>query len=226
MKQEDVHSRILRCRFYDGEKEFPEKKFETFTVENPASFWHYEQLWVERMYQDNWDMEIDEMTRLGILSKFADSSTPRTLIALLYNRWRHWGGAYSEAEEFVKWFFRTYESRPTNFQRRFERRKKKLITMCRYYKGEQVNPYEGTDDQMKWYYESCWVEQLSTSYENAKMSRHEVGNHFDDIAEKYHVPRSLIGLFLNRYEHWACMGEVNLDLFRDWLLYAYLKIKK
>lgn len=226
MKQENKHDRILRCRFYNGEKEFPEKKFENFTAENPASFWDYEQLWVERMYKDNWDMEIDEMTRAGIFSKFDKSSTPKTLIALLYNRWRHWGGAFSEAGEFVKWFFERYEIRQTNYERRYERRKKKLTAMCRYYKGEEENPYEGTPDKMKWYYEKCWVEQLSESYQNAKDFRFEAGNHFNDIAEKYNVPRSLIGLFLNRYEHWACMGSVNLDYFREWLLHSYLKIKE
>lgn len=226
MNHEDKHSRILRCRFYNGEKEFPEKKFALFTSENPGTFWYYEQLWVERMYKDNWDMDIDEMTRAGIFSEFDKSSTPNSLIALLYNRWRHWGGAYSEAEDFVKWMFATYEARPTNYERRFEQRKKKLTAKCRYYKGEQENPYEGTEDQMKWYYESCWVEQLSESYENAKMFRHEIGNKFDDIAEKYNVPRSLIGLLLNRYEHWCCMGEVNLGYFREWVLQDYLKIKE
>lgn len=66
MKSEDKHSRILRCRFYNGEKEFPEKKFVSFTSENSGSFWYYEQLWVQRMYKGNWDMEIEEMTQAGI----------------------------------------------------------------------------------------------------------------------------------------------------------------
>lgn len=102
----------------------------------------------------------------------------------------------------------------------------KLIERCRYYKykGESENPLKGTPDEMKWYYESCWVEQLSQIYSNAKAFRYEVGHHFDDIAEKYDVPRSRIGLFLDRYEHWSCMGEVHLDLFREWLLYEYLKL--
>ena len=114
----------------------------------------------------------------------------------------------------------------TNRQPRAKERRPKLIEQCRYYKGEKENPYIGTEDQMNWYYESCWVEQLSESYENARSYRYEVGNIFDDIAGKYHIPRSLIGLFLNRYEHWCCMGEVNLEYFREWLLQSYLKIKE
>ena len=214
------HERILSCRYYRGEDKPP--------VDNKESmFWHYECGWASGQH-DNWDTELEELRRLGLSEWLHNNDgTAPDFKCLLFNRYCHWIGLYGGTDDFLKWYDEYYV-RPslTNRQRRAKERRPKLIAQCRYYKGEKENPFEGTEDQMKWYYESCWVELLSDSYENAKPYRYEAGNKFDDIAEKYHMPRSLIGLFLNRYEHWCCMGEVNLEYFREWLLQSYLKIKE
>lgn len=213
------HERILDCRYYNGEDNPP--------AETNAMFWHYECGWANGKHE-NWEGEKKELSDLGLTQwLFENDGTQPDFKCLLFYRYCHWVGMYEGTDGFLRWYADQYvRPRLTNRQRRANNRKKKLTAMCRYYKGEPENPYKGTPDQMTWYYESCWIEQLSASYENAKMFRHEVGNKFDDIAEKYNVPRSLIGLFLNRYEHWASWGEVHLDLFREWLLHGYLKINE
>lgn len=190
-------------------------------------FWHYERGWANG-HHENWETERDDLKRLGLSGwLYKEDGTDPDFKCLLFNRYCHWIGLHGGTDSFLKWY-EEYYVKPslTNRQRRANARRPKLIAMCRYYKGEIDNPFKGTEDEMIWYYESCWVEQLSESYENAKFMRIEVGNNFDDVAEKYKVPRSLIGLFLNRYQHWHCMGEVNLEYFRDWLLYSYLKVKE
>lgn len=212
------HERILSCRYYNGESQAPEG------IDN--MFWGYECGWANGKH-DNWDTEKEDIKRLGLLEwLYKDDGTDPDFKCLLFNRYCHWIGLYGQTDSFLRWYNEQYvKPRLTNRQRRANERRPKLISKCRYYKGESENPFEGTPDQMTWYYEKCWVEELSASYENAKPFRWEAKNYFDEIAEKYNVPRSLIGLFLNRYEHWSCMGEVNVELFKEWLLYNYLKIK-
>lgn len=212
--------KILSCRYYRGEDKPP--------VDNRESmFWGYERTWVNSKYE-NWDTEKEEIMRLGLSEQlYNEDGTAPNFKCLLFNRYCHWIGLYGGIGEFLKWYKNDYVRQSlTNKQQRANKRRPKLIAQCRYYKGEKENPCNGTTDQMKWFYESCWVDQLSESYENAKSYKYEVGIKFDDIAEKYHIPRSLIGLFLNRYEYWCYIGEVNLKYFREWLLQSYLKIKK
>ena len=211
------YERILDCRYYNGEDNPPS--------EINASFWHYECDWANG-FHDNWDAEVKELTDLGLVQwLYDDDGTQPDFKCLLFNRYCHWVGMYEGTDGFLRWYADNYvRPRLTNRQRRAEERKPKLIAKCRYYKGEKENPFKNTDDEMKWYYESCWVNQLSDSYRNARQYLYEAGNQFDDIAEKYKVPRSLIGLFLNRYEYWACFGTVDIDAFRSWLIYSYLKV--
>lgn len=214
------HDRILSCRYYTGDDKEPDDN-------KTSMFWHYERGWANGQ-NDSWETEREELKRLG-LSEWLhkDDGTDPDFKCLLFNRYCHWIGLYGGTDGFLKWYEEDYVNLSlTNRQRRAKERRPGLIARCRYYKGEKKNPYKGTEDEMKWYYESCWVDQLSESFENAKPLRNEIGNKFEDIAEKYNVPRSLIGLFLNRYEHWHSYGEVNLEYFRDWLLYGYLKLKE
>ena len=215
MKSE-TFDRILACRYYNGESDPP--------AETNSMFWGYECDWVNGKY-NNWEWERGEIERLGLSDwLYNNDGTDSDLKCLLFNRYCHWIGLYGQTDEFLRWYNDCYvAARLTNRQRRANERRPNLIAKCRYYKGESENPYDGTPDHMKWYYERCWVEQLADSYENAKPYRMELKNNFDDISEKYNVPLSLIGLFLNRYEHWACMGKVDIEAFRGWVLHEYLK---
>ena len=219
MDKKQRHERILDCRYYNGDEHEP-------TDNNVSLFWDYERSWVNGEHE-NWVSERMEINQLGLTDwLYNKDGTNTDLKCLLFNRYCHWVGMHN-TDEFLKWYEKEYvEPSLTNRQQRANKRRPQLIARCRYYKGEAHNPYEGTEDEMKWYYESCWVEQLSNSYEEAKFLRMEVGNHFDDIASKYNIPRSLIGLFMNRFEHWCSMGKVNIEDFRNWLLYSYLKIKE
>ena len=219
MDKKQRHERILDCRYYNGDDHEP-------TDDNDSLFWNYEREWVNGEH-DNWDGVRNEIIKIGLSDwLYNNDGTDSDFKCMLFNRYCHWVGI-CEKKDFIKWYKNKYVgSSLTNRQRRANIRRPKLIAKCRYYNGETENPYEGTDDEMKWYYESCWVKQLSGSYERARMFRREVGNHFDDIAKKYDIPRSLIGLFFNRYEYWCTMGNVNIEYFRDWLLYDYLKIKE
>ncbi|MDE6269584.1 MAG: hypothetical protein K2M12_01850 [Muribaculaceae bacterium] len=212
------HDRILDCRYYNGEENPP--------ADTNAMFWHYECGWANGKYEDM-ETERHDMAALSLeLWLYTEDGTDPDLKCLLFNRYCHWVGLHGDPKGFVRWYEESYvRPRKTNRQRRADERRPGLIEKCRYYKGEQDNPYKNTRDEMNWFYESCWVKQLSESYQNADIYKREAGGKFDDISRKYDVPRSLIGLFLNRYEHWACWGEVDIEYFRNWLLHQYLKIK-
>ena len=107
----------------------------------------------------------------------------------------------------------------------------KLIDLCRYYKGEDNNPFEGKDQNkaMFWFYEKYWVEQtlkiekegenshavkyigeMISDYQNAGLWNFEV---FD------HVPLALKALLFNRYNHWNIGGT---DGFKEFYLKEYI----
>lgn len=209
------HERILDCRYYNGEKEAPEGV--------NGLFWGYECGWANNP-NDHWECEKEDLERLGIAYFDSEDGTPYELKCLLFNRYCHWVGLYGGPENFLKWYREDYQQpRKTNRQRRAELRKKELIKRCRYYKGEPENPFKNTDKEMIWYYESCWVDQLSNSYKNAESFRWEAKG-LKEFAEKYNIPLSLLGLFLNRYEHWATMGNLNINDFISWVKHCYLNI--
>lgn len=112
---------------------------------------------------------------------------------------------------------------------RYEKRKKELIGYCRYYKGEPENPYEGTEDNtgLLWHYERHWVDVLAESYENAKPYRADYEYlKLGDFYIEVDVPRSLIGLLVNRYLHWGGgygAPEEENSAFKRWFRREYLK---
>lgn len=90
--------------------------------------------------------------------------------------------------------------------------REELIKQCRYYKGEEENPFEGNENsqnaKMFWEYERGWV--FSTLR----------GDTFEIIIDDYKwhgldgfraddgIPMSLKALLFNRYVHW-CGGYGN-----------------
>lgn len=107
-----------------------------------------------------------------------------------------------------------------------------LVELCRYYRGEKTNPYEGKDQNKSrfWEYEKLWVEQtriienegedsealkflgqMISDYQNAGLWDFEV---FD------HVPLPLKAILFNRYQNWL---EGSPDDFKIWYKENYLK---
>lgn len=215
MTEEEKKHRALDCRVYKGEDSCPNNQ--------NALIWGYEHHWVTHLEQ-KWTEEIDDMHRLGLdqLMK-KDDGTPLTLKAQLFNRYAHWVGLYEGGEGFVKWYTDFYLSiGKTNRQKRYDSRKIKLIKRCRFYKGESVCPISDPKAEHFWKYEEIWVETLAKSYRNAESWR-EALNRFPKIkkfAEDKFLPTSLIGLLVNRDEHW--LGMIDEDDFIKGLMTYYI----
>ena len=81
-----------------------------------------------------------------------------------------------------------------------------LIKQCRYYNGEEENPYgEGGDKAMFWFYERWWAEKMAngdTDVLSFYLSLYErVG--LTDFEEDDGVPITLKAILFNRYEEWV-----------------------
>jgi hypothetical protein len=101
--------------------------------------------------------------------------------------------------------------------------RKSLIARCHYYKGEskEDNPYEGTDCEMLWYYESCWVDfSLNSPDSLIGLVKEYKYDRLDKILKRDGVPMSLKALLYNRYTHWSMGSPAG---FRKWYFTDYLK---
>ncbi|WP_297172683.1 hypothetical protein [uncultured Porphyromonas sp.] len=109
--------------------------------------------------------------------------------------------------------------------------REELIKQCRYYKGEDVNPFEGVDQDKTafWFHEEIWVNNFKGAYVDDELpqSRYLA---FPSVAnankrEFSSVPVSLQQLLFNRYVHW--LGgyqslEDDIASFVTWLKRVYL----
>lgn len=247
---------ILSCRFYNGEDESPfEKELLAHEIDKshlpppecmkdeytlPADevarlkhgiiFWHYESMWVEMKLNGKapcLDSVMQEYKDYGMDDFATEDGTPYDLKVLLFNRYYHWSGMLDRGgSEFRKFYLNYYQPTPTNRERRAESRRPHLIAKCRYYKGEETNPLENTPEGMFWFYEECWVNELSRSYHAGdgwrKVLAFEIGKDFN---KEDGVPQSLKGLLLDRYLHWAVMGSFDKERFIQWYKERYLKEK-
>ncbi|MDH6308104.1 hypothetical protein M2451_002623 [Dysgonomonas sp. PFB1-18] len=102
----DKQQLIQKCRYYKGEKENP------FTEnQNKNMFWFYESKWVEMSLNssDLFSSYIDEYNAAWLYDFERKDGTPQTLKALLFNRYTHLNGDYSNPPEFKKWYLTTYK---------------------------------------------------------------------------------------------------------------------
>ena len=242
-------SLILECRYYAGEKDNPfAQKLnanevdksnlpppdcmkteynlppdEVCFLENAATAWRYECFWVDEFDNEN-TKHLSEANKYyaNDLKDFEpNDGTPIELKALLWNRYEHWTSG--RLEDFKQWYLKHYQSRPTNRQRRAEERKKTLIPMCRYYKGEAECPHKFQENgSLFWDYERHWVEALSYSYRRGEEWRKTVEKeHLEAFAKKHNIPATLVGLLFNRFMHWSS-GYETTDDFYNWMQEHYL----
>lgn len=107
-----------------------------------------------------------------------------------------------------------------------------LIKQCRYYKGEETNPFEGVDQDKSlfWSYEYIWVDNFKGDYIDEQMTQasylalSSIAN--ANKGELSSVPISLQLLLFNRYVHW--LGgyqslEDDVASFVSWLKSSYLQ---
>lgn len=255
---------ILMCRYYDGtdtdvyQKKLEEHQIskdnlpppecmkdeytlsdeEVMSLKNASCAASYEEIWVkERM---NGSAEMIDKDRSGEYIAYgnkdfeADDGTPISLKALLWNRFFHWGGCLSDQEAFYNWYRTRYSCEPTNREKRAAQRKPGLIAKCRYYHGEDKNPWDfhlstGRNWWRKtyWNLEENWVNELSMSF-NSPFASHDLLKQLgvEDFFKKENVPLSLANYILGYHNHAAEQSFGEIDAESAILSYreSYLKL--
>lgn len=113
-----------------------------------------------------------------------------------------------------------------------EKRKARYLSQCRYYKGEQTNPYdnpkyEGTDKALIWFYESRWFNMIMENANHPLLIEYAVDYNaagLSDFSKSDNVPQTLKALLLNRYLQWlgynGSLDEINS--FKKWYRESYI----
>lgn len=100
---------ISLCRYYKGEKE-------NEYAEEKSMFWSYEKAWVNFMLNDETGREyynlISEYDAYGLSDFDKDDSTPKSLKALLFNRYSHW--LRPDIKGFKEWYKSSYMQNRSN----------------------------------------------------------------------------------------------------------------
>jgi len=97
---------------------------------------------------------------------------------------------------------------------------KTFFDMCRYYKGEAENPYEG-DAGMFWNYEKWWVESFGDKEKEEVLFdafKRYIKLGLESFEEEDGTPMVLKALLFNRYEHWLEGGSED---FKEWYKRCY-----
>ena len=108
-----------------------------------------------------------------------------------------------------------------------------LLKFCRYYKGEEENPYENINqnEAMFWFYEKSWISFITGSYGNVSAERNAknlISEYLTDYLNSGlanfsfndGIPLTLKTLLFNRYQHWNMSG---VDGFMKFYKKEYLK---
>ncbi len=104
--------------------------------------------------------------------------------------------------------------------------KEDYIRQCRYFKGEEINPFEGTDKSMLWFYEQKWCEFAieDPAYLDGCVEEYKRFG-LTDFSTNDNTPISLKAIFLNRYRHWGGGYDAESDRkgFKEWYQNYYLQ---
>ena len=78
-----------------------------------------------------------------------------------------------------------------------------LLTSCRYYKGEQKNPYADDSKAQFWEYEKKWLDMFLDESPTLVDYRDEyVKDGLQDFESKDDVPTTLKAMLYNRFLYW------------------------
>jgi hypothetical protein len=103
--------------------------------------------------------------------------------------------------------------------------KQQFINRCRYYKGEEENPFENVnqDKALSWFYESKWVEFSIAG--NPNLDEYVSEYHaawMDGLMREDGTPITLKALLLNRYYHQNGSIPTFANDFRKWYVNSYM----
>lgn len=80
--------------------------------------------------------------------------------------------------------------------------KNELLEICRYYKGEESNPFDGVDNDKStlWFYERIWVEKMLNDdlLLNTNIEEYIA---YGYGAMSVHQPIPFVAMLMNRYYH-------------------------
>lgn len=76
-----------------------------------------------------------------------------------------------------------------------------LIRQCRYYKGEEENPFDDSDRGLFGDYERLWVRNVYADHSAFSEAVEEYNIYLRDFSKDDGVPTSLKAALLNRYGH-------------------------
>lgn len=202
---------IKHCRYYKGEEHCPSEAI--------GLFWDYERLWVEWFFEaqenENCDAakRLDNMMREYFKAGYKDFSlydgVPVSLKALLFNRFEHW----NQSDGFKEWYMEKYISG--------SERKRNLIAICRYYRGESEPPADYSEIRKTiWKFESMWVSLAEKDDEFlAECIRDYVAYDLRTFEDTDGVPVSLKAFLLNRF--FKHEERVDVPAFKRWYLKHY-----
>lgn len=200
MKEEDL---IRQCRYYG--------KPNLEGDDNMFSF--YESCWVNCMLDNpnSLDWEIREYIGYGLEHFSEDDSVPIGIKAILFNRYSHWS-YYLLIDEFKDWYLR-------NYLRSKERLLKEWIGYCKYYNGEEVNPFKPSPKFYVWTAEKEWVKEMGSIEESISdemrrlLSRYErEGYGAFELLDG--IPKTLKAVLFSLVEKWN-EGVVSKETFAD-----------
>lgn len=96
----------------------------------------------------------------------------------------------------------------------------KLLTSCRYYKGEKENPYQDGNKALFWDYERKWLEMFLDESDTLVAYRDEYEKDgLLDFESKDGVPTTLKALLYNRFLYWT---EGSPDGFKKFYREQYI----
>lgn len=197
MKKEEL---LKQCRYYNGH-------------ESNNLFADYERIWINRILENphHFDGYIEEYKFFGLGDFNLTDGVPISLKALLFNRFYHWSGGYgidNDRDSFKDWYNRQYiEKSPTE-----------LIKHCRYYKGEEKNPFKDYRFPL-WTLEKAWIEEVIKDDTSVSLINYcnEFKTACPDLANDNIIPMSLKAIIHNRYYHFGGSDKG----FKDFLNRCY-----
>lgn len=226
--------KLRHCRLYNGEanpmyEEIILKPIEAIEPTNGykknktqeeidsilAVFYWGEKIWVEED-KDHCNsrneftvraFKYDVKKALGI-----DLAAPKDLKVILYHVFLDWvDGLYNrfcthyETELFVRYYIDIYMPIPTLNQKRDQERRPRLIEKCRYYHGEQSNPWELCYSPILvyrreiWSIEKEWVDAMACSYNCPQNSKQLIKNFvLEEFFKSKGIALSLVNLILSK----------------------------
>lgn len=104
--------------------------------------------------------------------------------------------------------------------------KDNLLKFCKYYKGEENDPFEGSDQNksMLWFYERAWVHEMSNDSKDLSIYIEEYIRHGLRTFELFNnIPLTLKALLFNRFARtFQSMAEA-VEPFKTFYIEYYTK---